>query len=391
MKNLETLLQGVLPNTKKESDLKITSKDIHDQIKGNYCTEANLVYEIVKRYPINQFQEDVPEIIVNYSRSSNLKTEELIFLDTETTGLTGGTGTYTFLVGCGYLKKSFFILKQFIMKDPAGEGILLEKLLELFSGFKAMVTFNGKSFDIPLLKTRFTLHALHDMIDPFYQIDLLHLARRLWKSRLSSCNLQNLEDKVLQITRDQSTDIPGSEIPWVYFDYLDTGDATFLVNVINHNQRDIFNMFLLWERIVAIMKNFSIDLHECSPDWLEIARLSEEFGDQREALIQYRKLIDKGYRKDDARKRMAALYKSRGDFVSACNEWDELFIAGDIDSGLELAKYFEHQIKDYKKALKYTSEIARIVELIDSNNRELLDVIEHRKQRIIRKINGKRD
>ena len=166
--------------------------------------------------------------------------ERLVYLDTETTGLAGGTGTCAFLIGIGTLEGTQFVVRQFFLRDYPEEKAILHALAEILGGFDGLVTYNGKTFDIPLLETRYALARQKSPFGRMLHLDALHPARRLWRLRLESCKLQDLESAVLGIEREG--DIPGSEIPAIYFDYLREGDARGLQPVFHHNALDIMTL-----------------------------------------------------------------------------------------------------------------------------------------------------
>src|SRR5580700_2891031 len=140
------------------------------------------------------------------------------FLDTETTGLAGGTGTYAFLIGVGNIEPAGFRLRQFFMRDYGEEPSQLHRLAEYLAQFDVLVTYNGKAYDQPLLETRFRMARAHHPFDRMEHLDLLFGARRLWKLRLESCRLVDLENQILGVERQG--DLPGEMIPYYYFEYL---------------------------------------------------------------------------------------------------------------------------------------------------------------------------
>jgi uncharacterized protein len=178
-------------------------------------------------------------LISQWAKDPALRTchfRRFAFLDTETSGLTGGTGTYAFLIGAARFIDGKFVLRQFFMRDPAEEPRCWKGWP--FSGSsQALITFNGKAFDAPLL-THAYLNRIPFPIKGYSHIDLLPLARRLWRDRLESRALKYLEEHVLGLRRT-SEEVPGYEIPWLYFDYLRTRDARPLAGVFYHNAMDV--------------------------------------------------------------------------------------------------------------------------------------------------------
>jgi hypothetical protein len=159
------------------------------------------------------------------------------FLDTETTGLAGGAGTYAFLIGVGRVTPEGFRVRQFFMRDYAEEASLLWSLSRHLEQFGVLVTYNGKTYDQPLLETRYRMARARPPFGALDHLDLLHGARRLWKLRLESCRLVDLERQILGVEREG--DIPGEMIPYTYFEYLRQRDAFRLVPVFHHNAIDI--------------------------------------------------------------------------------------------------------------------------------------------------------
>ena len=175
-----------------------------------------------------------------------------VFIDTETTGLAGGTGTLAFLIGVGAFEEDgAFVVRQFFLRSPAEEPALLLYLSEWLDQFEAIVSFNGRGFDLPILQTRFTLQRLRPHILRAPHLDLLTPARRVWRGRLESCSLKSLEYYVLDIHRDQ-IDIDGSLIPQLYIDYVRTGDAGEMPRILYHNAYDIVSMVTLATRLIQI-------------------------------------------------------------------------------------------------------------------------------------------
>lgn len=170
--------------------------------------------------------------------------EDVLFLDTETTGLSGGVGTIAFQVGLGYFAPAGFVVEQFLMRDYPDEEAMLDLLAARMKRFSVLCTFNGKTFDVPLLKTRFLMHRIRDDGIPICHADVLFPARRLWKLRLKQCNLGTLETALLGVERED--DLPGALVPQTYFQYLKDRNFTPLVGILDHNRQDIVSLAQLF-------------------------------------------------------------------------------------------------------------------------------------------------
>ena len=180
-------------------------------------------------------------------RFKDLDLQKTLFLDTETTGLTGGTGTFVFMVGLGFFCEGGFLVRQLFMRDYSEERACLSLLNEFLESFQFLVTFNGRHYDIPLLETRFILSRMNSRIREMPNFDLLFPSRKIWKGAYENCRLVTLESKLLGMGRQD--DVPSEWIPHFYFEYVQTGDATKIHRVFYHNQMDILSMVALMGRI----------------------------------------------------------------------------------------------------------------------------------------------
>ena len=174
----------------------------------------------------------------------------LLFLDLETTGLAGGAGTYAFLVGCGWFDGGTFRLRQFVLSDFAAERSLLESFAQLAGDADCVVTYNGKSFDLPLIETRFALQRMPTPFANLPHVDMLHPARRMWRDEEVECRLTYLEQALCGHEREG--DVPGFEIPSRYFHFLRTGDASALTGVLDHHRHDIVSLAVLMSHALRI-------------------------------------------------------------------------------------------------------------------------------------------
>ncbi len=292
---------------------------------------------------------------------------EWAFLDTETTGLAGGTGTCAFLVGVGRITPEGFRVRQFFMRDYAEEASLLDALARHLAPFRVLITYNGRSFDQPLLETRYRLNRSRPPFGKLEHLDLLYGARRLWKLRYESCRLVDLESQVLGFEREG--DVPGALIPYLYFEYLRTGRAARLLPVFHHNATDILTLACLTGIVPLAFKNAFKDPENLpfrhGSEIAGIARWLREAGELEQARALFRRAIhsdapDAGL-PDDLLFRtlwdLAALERKLGDEDQAVAIWNDLAAARNpfrIPALEELAKYYEHRQKDLGRALETT-------------------------------------
>ena len=315
---------------------------------------------------------------------------ELCFLDTETSGLSGGTGTYPFLIGVGRFMGTQFQLSQFFMRDPGEEAAQLLALESYLDTSKILVTFNGKAFDVPLLNARYTLNSWKSPLINFTQIDLLHLARKLWRNHLSSRTLGNLEVEILGIQRS-SDEVPGWMIPQLYFDYLRSGDARPLKNVFYHNAMDVLSMATLLDRIAKLILS-PLDVDDIHKNELAaIGRIYEDLGDFEMAVRLYQQSLENMDHDEiywDTLQRLSFIYKRASHHDQALELWRKAAQQGYIYAHIELAKHYEHRISDYANAIQWTEKAIDLIKVPSSRVTERitwLEELEHRLERLNRK------
>jgi len=324
------------------------------------------------------------------SRLVDMPLSRLAFLDTETSGLSGGTGTYAFMVGIARFVDDQFLLRQFFMRDPAEEPAMLEAIAQFLAPAQALVTFNGKAFDAPLLTTRYRLHHIPVPYAGYSHLDLLPLARRLWRDRLESRALKYLEQHILGLTRS-SEEVPGYEIPWLYFDYLKTGDARPLAGVFYHNAMDVVAMAALLTHVNEVMQNPYDGRVEHGLDFIALGKLFEDLGHWEEAARLFERGLELRLTESDfglAVKRLSILQKRRGDFNEALRLWEAAEANGHIYAHIEMAKYYEHKCRDVKTALQWTRSALEHAERADLPvyvRKHWLEEIAHRLARLERK------
>ncbi|MBE7556397.1 MAG: ribonuclease H-like domain-containing protein [Anaerolineales bacterium] len=316
----------------------------------------------------------------------------LVFLDTETSGLAGGTGTYAFLIGVGRFHGDHFHLAQFFMRDPMEEPAQLAALTDYLQPCDALVTFNGKSFDVPLLNTRYTVHGRTTPLLSPAQLDLLHLARRLWRDRLPSRALGQLEIHILGAQRSHD-DVPGWLIPQLYFDYLRSGDARPLKGVFYHNAMDVLAMAALLTHMAQLLADPLDTALEHGLDVVALGKLFEELG-RLEAAVQlyerglsYNNLPEESYW--DTQRRLSFVHRRNGDLAAALAIWRLAAEGRQIYAYVELAKHYEHHARDYREAARWTQAALDLVNTATFpryERRQWLADLQHRLARLQRKL-----
>ena len=368
-------------------------------------TPSGSVFQVKNTYPLDYIHGDValssainPEFIGTWARAAALKDsalDKILFLDTETTGLAGGTGTFAFLIGLGFRSSGGFTVCQLFLRDPALEKALLEALNSIVSQFDQVVTFNGKSFDIPLLNTRHVLNSFQTPFPIMEHIDLLPLARRLWRNRLSSRALKDLEVEILHVPRTQE-EVPSWMIPEIYFDYLRTRDARPMAGVFYHNAMDILSLAALFNFCSELLYR-PLELQDVPGlDLAAVARLYEEMEQFEFAVSVYEESLKKG---DlplqfyiDTIQRFADMYRRHQRWEDAVSLWKRAAEYQWIDAFVELAKYYEHQAKDYPSAIAWTEAAMQSVENLAIpawRKKALLGDLSHRQARLKKRISIK--
>ncbi len=316
-----------------------------------------------------------------------LDPRRILYLDTETTGL-GGSGTVAFLVGMGWLTDQGFEVHQFLMRDYPEEPFLLKHVAAGLGKFDVLCTFNGTTFDVPLLESRFLMNRMdRERLLALPHLDLLHMCRRLWKLRLGRCNLGHLEEVILG--KPRVDDLPGSEVPQRYFTYLKTKQMSLLDDILKHNAQDIASL--------CVLLNHMADLYlhpekiRFSEDVYSMGRALERINRTENARHCYR-LARRGRMGDSAGAALAMSYRRGGEREQAAEVWREMIRdrRGGIVPYVELAKYEEHVRRDIPAALELTEKALLLISeptLREGKTvQESKNELQYRRQRLIRKL-----
>ena len=290
--------------------------------------------------PLSSIQDTALNLLGNDTR---LDPTRLLFLDTETTGLAGGTGTLPFLLGLATISGDVLSIRQYLLTGFAGEALALQQALARLEGIDHVVTFNGKTFDLPLLAARHRLAQLHNPLLRLGHVDLLHPTRCAFARAWPDCRLQTVEQRLLEFFR--SEDLPGALIPQAWFDLVRHARSEQIPGILQHNLWDLISLVALLPQISVV---HSEPGHQ-SADPLAIARRHLRNGDAQSA---YSHLAHWRNRSCEAGQlELAALQRKKGHWEDAAAIWRELAEDGSVRACEHLAKYYEHRLADMDAAL----------------------------------------
>jgi uncharacterized protein YprB with RNaseH-like and TPR domain len=305
--------------------------------------------------------EDLPNDLLNPISNGlirNIPPSKWCFLDTETTGLAGGSGTYAFLVGVGRITPQGFRVRQFFMRDFGEERSQLSALVEHLKQFDVLITYNGRTYDQPLLETRFRMVRQRPPFASLEHLDLLFGARRLWNLRFDSCRLVDLENQILGVERQG--DLPGEMIPYVYFEYLRTHEIFRLIPIFHHNAMDILTLACLTAIVPRAFHAPNEAQFAHGAEMVGLARWWRQAEQHDNALALFRQAVERNL-PDELLFRtlwdIAALEKKLGREHAALPVLTDLAASPNpmrAAAFIELAKYYEHRERNYAMALEMT-------------------------------------
>jgi uncharacterized protein len=400
LKGLGVKIGTELVSSPKEIKIKFSIKDV---ISGyEKTTQFGTAFIAEKIYPkgsfhgkVNLLETNDLDLIFKWAKASSISSpniENLLFLDTETSSLVGGAGTFAFMIGLGYFTNDSFKVVQIFLEDPNQEPAFLYALDEFAAGFDTLVTFNGKSFDIPVLKTRYYLYQYPNPFEIYNHIDLLHLARRIWKNRLTSCRLGDLENEILNFKRAED-EIPGWLVPQIYHDYLFSRDARPLAGVFYHNQNDIISMAALMNELSLMLVNpYNISNQS---DLISIGKLFEDLSLNSTAQQIYNyctRLNLTNDREIELLLRAAKLHSRMDRWDEAIEYWSKAADIGSVKACIEISKVYEHQKKDLVTALISAQRGMNYMAQLPQKTSGINNIyeLENRISRIQGKINSKK-
>jgi uncharacterized protein YprB with RNaseH-like and TPR domain len=400
LKDIENLILGKKTAQAKKSWQKGLPELLGGELNRNIYGECIVVEK--------EFEADLEEVfeesfefkgetvarLANDLSLSGFDIQKTVFLDTETTGLAGGTGTYAFLVGLGFFKNDLFKLKQYFMRDLHEEKALLLSLQKDLERFDFVVSYNGKRYDIPLLNTRFIVNRIRFESGNLLHLDLLYPTRRVWKRRLADCSLSNVESRILNVYR--KSDVPGEMVPQIYFDFIRLGETQLLKRVFDHNAYDIVSMVSLLKALCICFDNPETEKVLDPVDLYSLGRFHFLSGETQKS-IRFFNLASQGSLDDELTletgKLCSLAHKKLGGWREAEEIWLNLIKKHpeNFFSYEELAKYYEHKVKDYPEALSFVNKAIKRIDINsfledDFKTKDVRDSFSYRKRRLERKL-----
>jgi uncharacterized protein YprB with RNaseH-like and TPR domain len=324
--------------------------------------------------------------------------ERLVFLDLETTGLSGGTGTYAFLCGLGTTCGQYFKVAQFFLKSPAHEAAWLAAIDDHIPRGATLVTYNGKTFDAPMLITRHILSRMRPHWESSPHIDLLHFSRKFYRGYLESCSLGSVEKNALGVRRAKE-DVPGYLIPEMYLRYLHTGDAAPLRGIFYHNELDISSLALLYRRVSDALGGRSgrgREFLRAGDIWNAMGKAGEAARLWEIALREPESRPEAAMRMGFAAKRDMKHEAARAWFARALDEFAaRTYHAPGLFTALEeLAKLEEHRFMRPERALEHVTAalgaLRKARRFGRTSDAALIKSMEYRRERLL-KIIGTRE
>jgi uncharacterized protein len=343
--------------------------------------------EMYGKFELSEWENISPRslaIMFGDEEFERLSPMKLLFFDTETTGLSGGTGTIPFMLGFGFFEGDCFQVKIFILNDLYKEDEFLNAVDEFITShdFSGTVTYNGKSFDFPLMETRYILQRKRLPLLKLPHLDFLFPARTLWKNTYDSRKLGRLGDILLGLSRED--DIESSQIPAIYFNYLRSKSFSLLQKVVDHNALDLLGLAALL--LLGLKYQEDIAFVSDEGETLGTAILFEKYGEFEKADILYDVLKQSAVRQETKSKavnRLAVLKKKKKLYKEASELWESISGSFDHQVVKELSVHFEHREKNYAKALEYVQNALDSFGLTETQRADF----EKRVERLNKKIN----
>ncbi len=337
-------------------------------VSGQFSETAHgRIFTVEVQYPSDHILGQTPilgsaslKILAEWAKvphAAEMVPGDFAFLDTEASGLSIGAGTFVTWITVGRFEGEVFRVAQFFLHDPVEETAFLAAFERFLAPCKAMVTYNGKSFDVPLLNSRFAMNQWPTPLNALAHIDLVHLARRVWRDRLAERRLGTVEKQILGLERT-GEDVPGYMVPEIYNEYLHQGRIDRLAGVFYHNKYDVLSLAALMYHLAGMLAD-PMGAVEHDLDLLAVGKVYEDLGDPARAREIYTACLGRPLETEawlEAVKRLAFIFKKEENWEAARKLWKVAAEKGAVYACVELAKVCEHQEKDYAGALAWTQK-----------------------------------
>ncbi len=360
--NLQREAPSPVSKKRQKPEFESVSREPFEFIKNSYSLDTR--YGQIKVGSGLDISGEILTCLSKETEFQNIDLSTALFLDLETTGLSGGTGVIPFLIGLGYYRDDKFWIMQYFLNEIGEEEGMLTDLTQFLKDmdFQSIVTYNGKVFDIPLLETRFIINRLPFPLNGLPHLDFLFPARRLWSHKYENCRLYNLALELVMTGRTE--DIPSAEIPGRYFQYIQTGNYDLVEPIIYHNAEDILSLLGV---IIMGASIVSEDMDICTADGMDYfgaGKIMESFGDKDKSLHFFRKALAGNPSEVvtlSVKRRLSVSHKKNKDWDEAVKLWKEMssieMVTQDgLFSYRELAMFYEHREKDYEEARRTAEE-----------------------------------
>ena len=390
-------LTGTQSTNTSSSKLSSRYHKLADALDGELVTNFAGTYCLVKRlYPfehqhgnriLKQKNLCIPfDAFTVTPTVETIPLENLLFFDIETTGL-GGSGAVGFLVGFASFTELGFEIRQYMLVDYPDESAMLEDILKEISGTKTIVSYNGTTFDLPFMQERMILNRVAKEFKSEKHIDLLHATRRFYKRRLQNCKLTNIEENIFSFYREE--DIPGYLVPSVYFEWLNSEELDMMDDVLEHNRLDILSLYFLLEEITILYNSKGKTINEVD-DLHSLSKMFHRKKDYTNSLVVNEQIqqVANGVVSPDILYFQAMQFKKMSQLNQAVPIWNvvsKIDCTESVHCHVELAKYFEHRLKDYQQALEHSYQAHQS----DQITNRLQDQLAKRISRLERKNQSK--
>ena len=342
--------------SKTYAGVRISNEELSKLLKGEIVADGlikvDTIYEPVYKHGETVLSQLLNQNELSWSEAAGIPIDKLLFFDTETTGLSGGSGTIVFLLGMARIENNVFKVRQYFLTAYKGEAKLLKESLKWLNNAQCLISYNGKCFDSPLLQTRFKLSSINSNLNNSKHFDLLYPVRRAFTGIWENCRLQTAEKNLIQFHRKD--DVPGSEIPECWFNFIRSGTVSKIPQILTHNKFDLVSLLVL----MFLLKKIFIKPGINNSNTASIAKYYINVGKSEYA--KHYLEMNKEKNGNAELLLLSNIYRKQKQWDHAVFIWEKLSKNNCFESLERLAKYHEHIVHDYKKAKSYTEKLLEL-------------------------------